>query len=275
MKVASYTTFTKDVRAKGLEYALQHSAALGFDAIEVIPSRRDPVPTRAQVKAARSRFDAYGLPVVCYSAVADLYTDSAADVETLKRHAEFAAVLGSPYLHHTLFHSLSQKENLPAYGEMLPRVVEAAARVADYAATLGITCLYEPQGLYFNGIEGLGQFFAEIKAHCPNVGICADAGNPLFVHCDPIALAHAFAKDVRHVHVKNYSFSKTEPTADERYLLKNGEWLGAAPLDRGDIHILTFLNALPDYNGPVSLEWHASDDEIKAAIAYLRNLSHL
>ena len=48
MKIASYTTFYKDLRTGGLEYALQHSAALGFDAIEVIHAKRGdpPLPLR-------------------------------------------------------------------------------------------------------------------------------------------------------------------------------------------------------------------------------------
>ena len=44
MKIASYTTFHKDLRTGGLEYALQHSAALGVDAIEVIHAKRGPPP---------------------------------------------------------------------------------------------------------------------------------------------------------------------------------------------------------------------------------------
>ena len=31
---------------------------------------------------------------------------------------------------------------------------DAAARVANYAATLGLTCIYEDQGFYLNGIDG-------------------------------------------------------------------------------------------------------------------------
>ena len=134
--------------------------------------------------------------MACYSVGTDLSTGDTAPIERLKRHAEYAAILGSPYLHHTLFPVLSQREGAPTYAQVLPYVLEAAAQVAEHAATLGVTCLYEPQGLYFNGTEGLGHFFAEIKRICPNVGICADAGNPLFVHADPIALAKAFAKGI-------------------------------------------------------------------------------
>ena len=270
MMIASYSTFAADVRSKGLSYALQHSAALGFDAVEVISTRRDRIPTIREVEAAKKEFDAYALPVACYSVAIDLSTGDTAPIEALKRHAEYAALLGSPYLHHTLRPSLSQHPDAPGYAEVLPRVMEAAAQVADHAAVLGVSCLYEPQGLYFNGIEGLGQFFAEVKRHSPNVGICADAGNPLFLHADPVALAKAFAPDVRHVHVKNYSFTRTEPTAAERYLLANGEWLGATTLQAGDVDIRAFLAALPNYSGVISIEQNATDNELKAAIAYLK-----
>ena len=272
MKIASYSTFSSDVRARGLEYALRRAATLGFDGAEVISGRRDALPTPAQVRAARAQFDAHGLPVVCYSAVADLSTGDPAAVETLKRHAEYAAILGSPYLHHTLLPTLSHKEDAPAYGEVLPRVLEGAAQVARHAATLGVICLYEPQGLYFNGIEGLGTFFSALRAECPNVGICADAGNPLFAHEDPVTLTRHFAPYVRHAHAKNYAVSQAEPAAAERYLLANGKWLGASPLHNGAVDMPAFLKALPHYSGTISIESNGTDEELTAAIAYLRGL---
>ena len=272
MKIASYSTFAADVRARGLEYALKRTVALGFEAVELIPSRRDPIPSPEAVREAKKRFAAYGLPVICYSAVADLSTGDPAAVEALKHHAQIAATLGSPYLHHTLFPALSPKADAPTYDEALPRVLDAAAQVADYAATLGLVCLYEPQGLYFNGIEGLGNFFTALKHRCPNVGICADAGNPLFVNADPIAIARHFAPHVRHVHVKNYALSKDEPAAAERYLLTENKWMGATALPEGKVDIPAFLGAFPHYHGFVSLETNGTDEELTAAIAFLRSL---
>ena len=271
--IASYSTFTEDVRRHGLTYALQHSADLGFDAVEILSTRRDRIPTASEVQAARMQFDAFGLPVACYSVGIDLSTGDTAPIETLKRHAEYAAILGSPYLHHTLLPALSQREDAPTYDQALPYVVEAAAQVAEHAASLGVICLYEPQGYYFNGTEGLGQFFARIKQICPNVGICADAGNPLFVHADPIALAKTFAPEVRHVHVKNYGISHTKPTAKERYLLANGTWLGETTLQAGAVDVAAFRAALPDYRGTISIEQNATDDELRAAIAFLKEIT--
>ena len=269
--IASYSTFTADLHHHGLTYALQHSAALGFEAVEILSTRRDRIPTESEVRAARKQFDAFGLPVVCYSVAVDLSTGDAAPIEALKRHAEYAAILGSSYLHHTLLPALSQQASAPAYADVLPRVLDAAAQVARHASSLGVTCLYEPQGYYFNGMVGLGHFLAEIKKLCPNVGICADAGNPLFLHEDPVALAKALAADVRHVHVKNYGITRTEPTAKERYLLSNGTWLGATSLQEGAVDIRALLAALPDYEGAISIEQNATDDEIKAAIAFLKS----
>ena len=272
MRIANYSAFAKDLREHGLEYALQHTVALGFDAVEVIRTRRDAIPSLDDVRAARARFDAYGLPVVCYSAVADLSTGDPVAVETLKQHAQRAAILGSPFLHHTLLPTLTPGASPPTYDQVLPRVLEAAAQVAEYAAPLGITCLYEPQGLYFNGIEGLGTFFSNLQTQCPNVGICADAGNPLFVRADSVALTRHFAPHVRHVHVKNYSFSTVEPTANERYLLASGTWLRNAPLSSGAVDMTAFLAALPQYSGAISLEINGTDEELAAAIAFLRDL---
>ena len=49
--------------------------------------------------------------------------------------------------------------------------VAAAERIANHAEKFGITCIYEDQGYYVNGVEGVGVFYREIKKHCKNVGV--------------------------------------------------------------------------------------------------------
>ena len=51
----------------------------------------------------------------------------------------------------------------PSYEEVLTPITDFAVRTAEYAKTLGVRCLYEPQGAYFNGYHGFGTDKAEEK----------------------------------------------------------------------------------------------------------------
>ena len=266
MKIASYNTFSSDVINHGLEYALNHTKDLGFDGIELIHIRGE-LPHIEAVKRARERFDAYDLPVVCYSVYADLSVTE----QELMQHAQIAAAFGSPFLHHTLAPRLYFTPEAPDYDEIFDRIVDAAERIANYCATLGLTCLYEPQGIYFNGTDGLGRFFREMKRRCDNVGICADIGNPMFVHAEPTDIFSKFEKDIKHIHVKNYLISQEEKDGLECYQIGAKKWLCDVDIQHGNADIGACLSKLPHYNGFISIEKHSSDETVKGFIEYIKN----
>ena len=93
----------------------------------------------------------------CLSTAADLNgADRREQAAELKWLARMAVKMGIPLLHHTLLPELDcEKPRLP-FGEVLERVLPLAREVFDEAAALGVRCVYEGQGLYFNGCERFG-----------------------------------------------------------------------------------------------------------------------
>ncbi|MBR5519325.1 MAG: sugar phosphate isomerase/epimerase [Clostridia bacterium] len=275
-KIVSFSPFFTDLHAQGIDYAAARAKEVGFDAVEFIAGSLDGHDLYDNPDASRfaSVLTQNDLGVGCYSVCADfVYTEKT--VENLLRNADFAVSLGAPYLHHTLAPYLTANPRVPEFETLFAQTVEAAVRVAEYCKTLGLTVLYEPQGIYFNGTARLQRFFAEVSAQCSNVGICADFGNPMFVGEAPAELIAHFAPFARHAHVKDYlhtpAYVGTE--LSEEFCLADGSWLTAIACGKGSVDVKGCLAALKavGYNGAFALECNGSDEMLRQTIANVRD----
>ena len=256
-----YTRFIEMLARDGAEATAVYAKNLGFSSVEVLETMGAGHPTViADTKTAaevRRVFDAHGITFACYSVGGDVYRNPAAE-EVLAQHAEIAAALGCPYLHHTLLCRLTMDAQAPAADDVLETVAAAAVRVAQYAKPLGVTCIYEDQGMYANGIEAFGRFYREVHRVCENTGVCGDFGNILFVDEDPAAFLAAFADQIRHVHVKDYlrkTFSGTVPGGGW-YPTLHGNYLRDTTVGAGIIDMQACMRVLHDagYTGAYALE---------------------
>ena len=174
------------------------------------------------------------------------------------RLADAAAEVGSPYLHHTL---VMTSDHSAPYEAVLDRVAERAIRIARYARRLGLRVLYEPQGMYFNGSDGFRGLYRRVKAECPEVGVCADVGNPMFVDEDPVRFVKEFACEALHVHVKDYRGS--DGNGDRT---RGGRFLIPARIGTGEAHVAECLSALAaaGYTGYFGVE-DDGDEALRAS----------
>lgn len=268
-----YNKFSSLVKNNGLEFAAQTAKNLGFSSVELFDmAGTDSTPTFPDVESAihaRKILDSFGLSVACYSVGVNLVTLSDGikrnekAIKELLNYANIAKTLGSPYLHHTMIISLRLPENAPNFEEVLSPVVGVATEVARYCEHLGLTCLYEDQGMYFNGTKQFGVFFEEMKKLNTNVGVCADIGNILFVDEDPLPFFNAFKDDIKHVHLKDYKIHDPKSCL-EAYKLssKGGKYLESVMIGKGDIDIIPCLDVLKtsNYSGAIALEDDHKED---------------
>ncbi len=279
MKFSMYDQFTELVRAHGIEQAAVYAQAHGFSAVEFLGTVHPPVESISEAEHARRVLAAQGLSVSCYSVGTTLY-DSPSEEENLLRHAEYAAALGSPYLHHTLHCSLTRPAASPSFETVLEDVVPRALRVARYAEKLGLVCLYEEQGVYFNGIRHFGTFFHRMQSQATNIGVCADLGNILFADESAEDFVRAFAAETRHVHIKDYRRTFEPPTDGTAAFRSAGSmYLTETAVGEGDAHVAACLSILREagYDGRFSLEIgfpfpHPYEEIAAQDMAYLLNL---
>lgn len=176
------------------------SAIEGFNNFEFETPDLDNARSIAEYAADK------GIRFACFSVYVDLTGDDReTQIEMLKGYAQVAAVVGSPYLHHTIApdHITPRRDMLSVFYD---RGITAVREVYDYARELGVRTIFEDQGYVFNGVDGFGKFLREVDR---DVGVVIDTGNIFQVDEQPEEFIKAFADKVCHAHLKNVACSET------------------------------------------------------------------
>ena len=287
MNLSMYSGFSDIVRKDGIKKAAESARELGFSSVEFLDmqSATPIIPNPEAAKEYRKILESNGLSVSCVSfgiSIIDPLDSTASSdnaVNSLLHSAEMAALIGSPYFHHTLILTLKhdpetyEKDFKAVTDRLLPHV----CRVADRCNELGITALYEPQGFYVNGKDRFPEFYRTVKSYCSNVGVCGDVGNPNFCDWRGEDFVSEMASKIRHVHLKNYKlYPVGEVPSGVKYRSEKGVGIQPVLMHEGDIDIPYCLRTLKKsgYSGALALESeYRSVDEIKRDISYLTSLT--
>ena len=277
MTFTAYNGFVRDLGRGGIQYAAEHSRALGFSAVEFLdfcgtnPPRAKETPAE-EVKRILSE---QSLSVDCYSVYADiLYKDRDFFEAEIRRQIDYAATLGSKNFHHTIIPAYVIKEGMPSFDEVFDEVLARTGKIAEYCAFRGINCLYEPQGGYFNGVEGLSRLLEALAEKNSNVGLCADLGNSVFVDCDPVDIMRALGQYAKQIHIKDYIISDTSLGLKGENRSRDGKYLYDAFPGKGNIDLAECLRILKSqgYDGGISLEYIGEDADIVDSMEYIKTL---
>ncbi len=279
MRLINYSNFYRDFKNEGPEAAAKRSQKLGFDGVEFLdlaPLRDISPLKKTSAKELKKILDAHGQSVACFSVAVNLL-DPLADgyIDTLWRQIEFAAELGSRKFHHTIGLSWDRAAALSTpYQKALDIAFPRAKKIAERCASYGITCLYEPQGYYFNGVDGLGAFYAKMKQEVPNIGVCGDVGNCLFAETPATAIYDAFSNDIRHVHIKDYLVFDTQQKTPTEWISRGGKYLYDCPVGEGVTDFSYCFQKLKavGYDGDVAFEFDGDDAEIRRVMAFVGEL---
>ena len=267
MKYSMFTGFSENVKAHGIEKAIALAKESGFSAGEFYFSAGMPelIPTREIGEKYKMASDAADFPIPCVSIGATFIrtpdgTPSEADVEALFKALEFTKALGAKYLHHTIFMGFHFPIDEGFINEKNIEVFYSAAnRVADRAAELGITVLYEPQGPIFNGLERFSALIDKMRRTHDNIGICCDVANSYWVSEEPHPIFEKYPELIRHVHFKDYLIYDRETEGASKAFF-GSTYTAPAPIGQGDIDIPRVVRLLRsiNYTGFISIEDHAN-----------------
>ncbi len=183
----------------------------GIKNIEPVASYEFRNPDIEYAKEFRRRVDAEGLNVPCFSIGVNLVDEGREDaIERAKKYAEVAAIVGSPYLHHTIAYDYSDPDYIKNnFDRLFNEGVEGVREVHDYAKTLGIKTIFEDQGFVFNGVDHMKKFFDVVDRDC---GLVADFGNIAYADGRIEDFIKAFPDKVDHAHMKDIKyFDKNDP----------------------------------------------------------------
>lgn len=276
MKFSSYNSFLSDLYKKGLDYAAERAARLGFSGVELLdicPRRTKMTYERYTLDEYRRAFDRNSLELACYSSAALLYLDDEkALLEEIYREVDFAAALGSKYFHHTFTIGLSETPKTLSFENVIERVAPIAESIAEYCDKLGMTALYEPQGAYFNGTEGFIALCDEMRRRGVKFGVCGDVGNPLFADRLAEDVFELCKNDIMHVHVKDYIMSDEPlPEYPGNQMSDSGKHLYDCEVGKGVVNIKGCFDVLKSvgYDGYFSIELTCDDESTERMIKYM------
>lgn len=255
--------------------AIDYAKASGLSAIEPYPVQEFATPDVTAAKTLKDYAQEQGIGICCFSmGISVVGEDRKGQIETLKRYADVASALGSPYLHHTIYPVLSHDFERMPFRELLKRAVDSIQEVYDYAEQIGVKCIYEDQGFVFNGSEHIEALLSEVNR---DIGLVADLGNILFAGETPEEFVGHFAPYIAHVHVKDYLFKSGNGLypGEEWYSTRNGDYLRGTIAGHGIVSFEKIFRMLlsAGYEGYYSLEYDGLEDGMQAAKISARNIT--
>lgn len=213
----------------------------GVAAFEPFPQRDLAQPDMDAAARIRDEAARLGVEIPCLSMLANLTGEGRfAEIERLKKYADLARLMNIPLLHHTIYPPL-KPEDVRSADELADEAASAAREVYDYAESIGVKCVYEDQGLAFNGVSGFGRFLDALDRPA---GVVLDLGNVAFVGEKPAAFAEKYIDRIVHVHVKDYCINRDIPAS---YELADGTKIALSPLGMGDMQIAGALKILKNH----------------------------
>lgn len=236
-----------------VDYAVEH----GITKLETLNILDLSTPDPDVARELKAYADSKGISFPCVSVGLSLVDEDWEEaIETVKRYADIAKILGSPYLHHTIALNFSDPQLIADnFALFYQRGIAAVREIFDYAAALGIRTIYEDQGFVFNGKHTFARFLQEVDR---NVGVVADFGNIQFVDEAVEDFIPAFADRIVHVHTKDYIVTdgSTREIAPGEYTSKGGNYLRGCLIGEGSVHTEAAFKALQamGYKGCVALE---------------------
>ncbi len=210
----------------------------------------------------------------CFSVYADFSGDNFKDeLKRVKTYADIAKLFGSPYFHHTIIPICqSTDEVLAKKKEYYDRGIKVVREIYDYAESLGIKAIYEDQGYIFNGVEGFGNFLADVNR---DVGVIADFGN-IYQSTNTITeFIEAFSDRICHVHFKDVLIK--DDNNGEGLQTLTGKYMYMADFGKGCSDFIGGMELLKkaNYNGYYAIEHTIYDDstiQLQKDIDFIKGL---
>lgn len=251
------------------------AAQLGVSSVECLSCYEFETPDPEIARSLREYADSKNVTFSCLSVHCNLVGENAAAaVARVKAYADVAAVLDSPYLHHTIVcEDRDPAGVLACREEYFEQGIRAVREIYDHAAAKGIRTVYENQGYLFNGVENFGRFLDEVGR---DVGVIADFGNSVQMGETIVDFVKAFAPHICHAHLKDVLLTDDNPTGAGLKTL-DGRYKHEVRLGTGEVPFREAVAILREagYRGYYTLEARAATNDLAEVAGLLRRADDL
>jgi len=194
----------------------------------------------------------------------------AANMERLKRHLDLAAELGIGLFRHDVAKWAHRAKDVPEFEALLPRMVDGAKEIAQYAAQYGIVSSVENHGLLMNGSERVRRLIYLVDE--PNFKTTLDVGNFVSVDENPVVAVAENAPYASIVHLKDFYIRRTNPGQGWNRT-PGGQYMLGSIVGFGDLDMPAIISGVVDsgFDGFVSIEFEGIEDALLGAARGLEN----
>ncbi len=274
---------------KTLSDVIHWAAAQGATCVELVPFAysfllKDGRLDEKKIESAKEAAASAGVTLCNYSVLANFCLPAGeafeAEVARVKRHVDVAAALGIPTMRHDVsaFRRERGQNSSADYEEQLPRITEAALRVTEYAAGVGVRTLVENHGFFVNGCDRIERMLHAVSHD--NFGLLLDTGNIICVDEDPAVATKRLAGLAVNIHLKDFYVRKRDPgdttefdCAGNWFRSMGGRFLRGAILAQGDLDMWEILTIIKHsgFDGPIALEFEGMEEAVYATRVSLMN----
>jgi sugar phosphate isomerase/epimerase len=258
--------------------AIGYIAEIGGEHVEIAPIGFSLVDNPDLVHAVRQKAMDMGLDISNYAVGADFADKNEDELEVeitrLKKEVDIAVLLGAKFMRHDVATVLDN--SIQNFNSQLPRLAEACARIADYAASFGITTGTENHG-YFVQASDRVQALIHATARS-NFRTILDIANFM---CSDESPAVAVKKNIAYasiVHIKDFYLRPSYTNPGEGWFkTAHGNHLRGAIIGHGDIDLPNVLKIVKQsgFDGYLTIEFEGMEDCKLGTRIGLKNLRSL
>lgn len=235
------------------------------------------------IKSTRKYAMDAGLELANYSVLGDLCKDGdafEAEVKRLQREVDVVSELGIKQMRHDVcaFRRPLNQNTLVDFDMLLPKMVEGARRVTEYAHARGVRTMIENHGFFANGCDRVERILRGVNND--NYGLLYDTGNIVCMDEDSSVAAVRLAGLARLVHLKDFYIRMRDPgdatqfdCAGSWFRSMAGRYLRGAILGQGDLNVWAMMKALKikHFDGCIMIEFEGMEDAKYATAVSLSN----
>jgi len=217
-----------------------------------------------------------GLSISNYLIGADFATDDEdlfeAEVHRVIGEVDIANRLGANQMRHDVAWRPAEEATVAAFDRDLPRLADACARIADYAAQHGMKTSVENHGYHVQGSERVQRLIAAVNRS--NFRTTLDIGNFMCADEDSVVGVKRNIGWAAMIHLKDFYLrpSYRNPGAGW-FTTTSGNYLRGAIVGQGDIDMREVLRVIKTsgYEGPISIEFEGLEDCLSGTESAFRN----
>lgn len=242
---------------------IDYIAEIGGQHVEIVPIGYNLTENPELIDVIKAQAAKHGLDISNYAVGANFLTEDESaykqEIERVKREVDIAVKLGVKLMRHDV--ASSPDVSIAHFNRVLPRLAEACAQVADYAAGFGITTSVENHGYFIQNSDRVQALVQAVNR--PNFRTTLDIGNFMCADENPVAAVRNNLPFASMVHIKDFYLRASDRNPGEGWFTTTaGNYLRGAIAGQGDGDMWAVLRTIKasGYDGYLSLEFEGMEE---------------